>query len=178
MGDARALDVPDGSYDGVLMFGPLYHLTERGDRMQAWAEATRAAATGGVVAGVGISRFASLLDGLKRDLLSDPVFSRVVEEDLRSGQHRNPDVGGRPMLFTTAYFHLPDELESEARASGLADVRLFAVEGPAWIVENMAEMESQLAAARAVETERSLMSATAHTLVVGVSTPDRGARHL
>ena len=32
LGDARELPVPDGSQDAVLLFGPLYHLTEPADR--------------------------------------------------------------------------------------------------------------------------------------------------
>jgi ubiquinone/menaquinone biosynthesis C-methylase UbiE len=167
VGDARNLDATDASYDAVLMLGPLYHLTDRADRMQAWAEAVRVARTGGVVLGVGISRFASLLDGLRRRMLTDEVFRSVVEEDLRSGQHRNPDPGGRPMLFTTAYFHRPEELEAEARDAGLTGVVLLAVEGPAWIVEDVDDVAGQSDAARAVETERSLMSASAHMLAAG-----------
>ena len=114
-----------------------------------------------------ISRFASLLDGLKRGMLSDPVFRSVVEEDLRSGQHRNPDPSGRPMLFTTAYFHLPDELEAEARAAGLTEVGVLAVEGPGWIVEDVDDVANLSDAARAVETERPLMAASAHMIAVG-----------
>jgi hypothetical protein len=149
------------------MLGPLYHLVDRHDRAKAWAEAVRVARTGGVVVAAAISRFASLLDGLKRGTLSDPVFRGVVEEDLRSGQHRNPDPAGRPMLFTTAYFHLPDELEAEARAAGLSDVGLLAVEGPGWIVENVDDVVTLSDAARAVETERALMAASAHIIAVG-----------
>jgi SAM-dependent methyltransferase len=167
VGDARRLDRTDGSYDAVLLLGPLYHLVDRHDRIQAWAEAVRVARPGGVVAAVGISRFASLLDGLQRQLLTDQVFRGVVEEDLRSGQHRNPDPVGRPMLFTTAYFHRAEELEAEARDAGLREVVLLAVEGPAWIVEDIDDLASQSEAARAVETERTLMGATAHLLAVG-----------
>ena len=32
VGDARALDLADGSVDAVLLLGPLYHLEDRGDR--------------------------------------------------------------------------------------------------------------------------------------------------
>lgn len=32
LGDARDLGEPDGSQDAVVLFGPLYHLTEAGDR--------------------------------------------------------------------------------------------------------------------------------------------------
>jgi SAM-dependent methyltransferase len=42
-GDARALPVPDGQADAVLLLGPLYHLPERADRLRALSEARRAA---------------------------------------------------------------------------------------------------------------------------------------
>jgi SAM-dependent methyltransferase len=167
VGDARSLDAGSGEYDAVMMLGPLYHLVDRPDRMRAWFEAVRAVRPGGVVVAVGISRFASLLDGLKRHMLTDDVFRGVVEEDLRSGQHRNPDPEGRPMLFTTAYFHLPDELEAEARDAGLTGVELLAVEGPAWLIEDVDDVVAQSDAARVVETERTLLSASSHMIAVG-----------
>ena len=89
----------------------------------------------------------------------------MPDEDLRTGQHRNPDIEGRPVLFTTAYFHLPNELVDEALEAGLHDVELRPVEGAVWIVENIDDLPAQLHAARAVESEPSLMSATSHILV-------------
>jgi hypothetical protein len=71
------------------------------------------------------------------------------------------------MLFTTAYFHLPDEFEAEARGAGLTDVALLAVEGPGWIVEDVEDVAGLSDAARAVETERPLMAASAHMIAVG-----------
>jgi ubiquinone/menaquinone biosynthesis C-methylase UbiE len=170
LGDARSLDLPDARYDAVLMLGPLYHLIDDTDRALAWSEARRVVRPGGVVIGVGISRFASLLDGLKQHWLADPVFAEIVEEDLRSGQHRNPEAGQRPGWFTTAYFHRPEELVAEANEAGLGDIRMFAVEGPAWMVEDIDDIEAQLESARAIETEPTLMSATSHILVVGQRT--------
>src|SRR3954454_14819286 len=43
LGAARALEVATGSFDVVRLMGPLYHLTERADRLLALAEARRAA---------------------------------------------------------------------------------------------------------------------------------------
>jgi ubiquinone/menaquinone biosynthesis C-methylase UbiE len=40
-GDARSLEFPDRRADVVLLFGPLYHLTEEKDRLRALAEARR-----------------------------------------------------------------------------------------------------------------------------------------
>ena len=42
VGDARSLSIPDTSVDAVLLLGPLYHLTERADRVRALTEARRA----------------------------------------------------------------------------------------------------------------------------------------
>ena len=41
VGDARSLWLGDSSCDAVLMFGPLYHLTERDDRIGALRESPR-----------------------------------------------------------------------------------------------------------------------------------------
>jgi len=171
LGDARDLPENSDSYDAVLMLGPLYHLTERVDRVQAFREAARVTRPGGVVIAAGISRFASLIDGLKRQILSDPLFRSIVERDLQDGQHRNPDVTGHPEYFTTAYFHLPTELSEEAIEAGLTEPQMYAVEGPSWIVENIDDLDNQLFAARAVEQEPSLMAATSHFIVVGLAAP-------
>src|SRR4029453_16105317 len=47
VGDARQLDRPDASTDAALLLGPLYHLTDRADRIRALAEARRVRAPGG-----------------------------------------------------------------------------------------------------------------------------------
>ena len=72
---------------------------------------------GGRLFAAAISRWASALDGLARDLLPDPRFARIVERDLRDGQHRNPTE--RLDYFTTAYFHRPEELAAEVEGAGL-----------------------------------------------------------
>jgi SAM-dependent methyltransferase len=41
VGDARALDVPAETVDVVLLLGPLYHLTDPGDRARSLQEAAR-----------------------------------------------------------------------------------------------------------------------------------------
>jgi SAM-dependent methyltransferase len=171
VGDARQLDRPDASVDAALLFGPLYHLTERADRIRALVEARRVLRPGGVLAGAAISRFASTLDGLLRGYLDEPGFEAIVERDVREGQHRNPT--GRPEWFTTAYFHLPEDLAQEVGEAGLRLHAVFAVEGPAWMLPDIerrladpARRERLLAAIRRVETEPSLLGASAHLLAI------------
>jgi ubiquinone/menaquinone biosynthesis C-methylase UbiE len=172
VGDARRLERPAASVDAVLLMGPLYHLTERPDRLRALREAKRVVRPGGWVFAVGISRFASLFDGLAAGFLDDPDFVRIVERDLRDGQHRNP--ANHPAYFTTAFFHHPDELLAEVREAGLAPVEAVAIEGPGWWMprefgawwDDPARRERLLAAVRAVEREPSLLGLGPHLMVI------------
>jgi len=114
---------------------------------------------------------ASLFDGLTAGMLSDPAFSAIVDQDLRNGQHRNPE--RRPGWFTTAYFHRPNELAEEAEEAGHDVVQVVGLEGIAcWLphlaasFDNPREREQILAAARLIETEPSLLGLSAHLLLV------------
>ncbi len=153
------------------MFGPLYHLTERVDRLAALQEAHRVLRSGGLLLAVGISRFTSALDGLRQGLFDDPAFTQLVERDLLDGQHRNPT--NHPLYFTTAFFHHPRELQSEVEESGFLYERTLPVEGLLWLstyaVANFSDQkrrEQFLALARRLEEEPSLLGASAHLLVV------------
>jgi SAM-dependent methyltransferase len=171
VGDARSLDRHDGSTDAVLLLGPLYHLTDRTERLAAWREASRVLRPGGVVVAAAISRFASALDGLRLGLYDDPIFTAIAEQDLRDGQHRNPI--GHPAYFTTAYFHRPEELRAEVEESGLRHEATLAVEGPGWLVpdfdrwwQDSARRQRLLAVTRALEAEPALLGASAHLIAV------------
>jgi ubiquinone/menaquinone biosynthesis C-methylase UbiE len=171
VGDARALDFPDRSADIVLLLGPLYHLTEVSDRARALREARRVLRPGGQLFAAAISRWASALDGLSRDLFQDPRFTAIVERDLREGQHRNPTE--RIDYFTTAYFHHPEELRAEVAAAGLIVDGLYGLEGPGWIFSDVTERLADprrradlLQVARQLESEPAMLGASAHLLVV------------
>jgi ubiquinone/menaquinone biosynthesis C-methylase UbiE len=135
LGDARQLDQDADSWDAVLMLGPLYHLTKRNDRIQALREARRVVRTDGIVAVATISRFASLFDGVVYGYLDDPAFAKIVDRDLREGQHRNPT--GNADWFTTAYFHRPEEIPDEFADAGLLLVGVFGIEGLGHLVPHL-----------------------------------------
>lgn len=169
LGDARDLEQADGTFDVVLLFGPLYHLPDRAERMRALSEATRVVRPGGIVAVAAISRFASILDGMVNGYLSDPRFSAIVDEDLREGIHRN--LTGNIEYFTTAYFHHPDELTAELVDAGFVVDALYGIEGPGWLRSELWEepggREAILRVARAVESEPTMIGVSAHLLAVG-----------
>ncbi|MDQ6650287.1 MAG: class I SAM-dependent methyltransferase [Actinomycetota bacterium] len=172
LGDARHLHFEDNAVDLVLLLGPLYHLTERSERMAALAEARRVLRPGGVLVAAGISQFASLHDGLAHGWLSDGRFGTIVERTLTEGQHRNPE--REPGWFTTAYFHHPDILAAEMRESGFVLEGVLGVEGAAWLLP---DLDAQLAderrrrvlldGLRRVEREPSLVGVSSHLLAVG-----------
>ncbi len=180
IGDARALSRADASADAVLLLGPLYHLTERTDRLQALREAARVLRPGGVAFVAAISRFASLVDNLthlggpgaeRPAVLADPAVERMVRQDLAGGPHRNPTP--QAQYFTTAFFHHPDELAAEVRESGLALVDLLPVESlgaftgafdRAWADDT--SRATLLDLVRQVEREPTLIGVSPHLLAV------------
>jgi ubiquinone/menaquinone biosynthesis C-methylase UbiE len=171
VGDARQLAHRDESVDAVLLLGPLYHFAGRADRLQALHEARRVLRPGGLLFAAAISRFASLFDGLTRGFVDDPLFAPILERDLREGQHRNPT--GRPEYFTTAFFHRPEELQTEIQEAGLSAVEIFAIEGPGSLAKDFearwadpGRRQRLIELIRAVEREPLLFGASSHLLAI------------
>ena len=107
---------------------------------------------------------ASALDGIARGLIRDPEFVRIMEQDLKTGQHRNET--GNLDYFTTAFFHHPDELKMELIEGGFPNPRLCAIEGPLWTVpeSETADQERLMVTMRELENELALIGASAHIM--------------
>lgn len=150
VGDARSLDLPDA----VLLMGPLYHLGKRQDRLQALTSAHRVLRPGGPLAAAAISRWSPRMDGLLRQRV-DRVFpgvERLLPAIERTGHL--PALG--PGIFT-AYLHRPAQLRSELAAAGFRVTELISVEGPAFLLGDLAERLADEESRRVVmETARAL----------------------
>lgn len=123
VGDARRLPLGPASVDAVLLFGPLYHLIRREDRVQALAEAARVLRPGGLLFAQGITRLAAIATdaaAVGYDQLSDPVWDLA-----RTGEWASTDGG-----FPGGHFHTVAELRDEVAQAGCVVESVHGLEGP------------------------------------------------
>ena len=127
--------------------------------------------TGGILLAAVISRYGSLFDGFRRDLIVDDHFEKILVNDLNSGVHLNET--GNPEYFTTAYFHTPAEIKQEIIESGLQLQQLIAVESFGWIVDNFIKktedknyMSKLNKIIKMVETNDDLIAMSPHIIAV------------
>lgn len=174
IGDARDLSHPNGEFDVVLMMGPLYHLLEVTERERALSEARRLLRPGGLLIAAAIARHAALQDLLVRlDRLHEPAVWACVQESVRSGIFRGYEHG----LFTTAFFHLPEQLRDEITAADFGSCELFNIEGPGFVVSDLEarwqdpqRREALLNAARLIEADAAMLASASHLLAVAQAT--------
>jgi len=170
LGDARQLDLPDGSVDAVLLLEPLYHLEDRAERLRALTEAGRVVRGDGPIVIAAISRWAARLDGL----LTQRLYEQYPQAlDLVEGVERD---GALPPLHDGAfvgYTHRPEQLREEIVHAGLTVEDLVNVEG---LTFALADLDARLAdpmarrvvyaSARAVQRVPELLGLGPHLLAL------------
>jgi ubiquinone/menaquinone biosynthesis C-methylase UbiE len=171
-GDARSLPYPDNSFDLVLLFGPLYHLLEKEDRIQSIAEARRVLRKGGKLMAATICRHASLFEAFWHEIIRDPEFEKILRGDLKDGNHFNHT--GNPFYFTDAHFHTQQERDEEFAAAGFSQTRTKAIEGLGWLVPDFETRWSDepfraklLEFIRLTETHPEMIGISAHVMTIG-----------
>jgi SAM-dependent methyltransferase len=175
VGDARSIDLPDSSVDAVLLLGPLYHLRDREDRIQALREAGRIVREGGPVFVAAISRWAARLDGVLQERLyeTSPGFLSLLAELERTGNLPPAVPGG-----FVGYTHRPGDLANEVSEAGLRLDDLVGVEGQPLAgtdmerrVDDPTAWEVLLDAARAIERVPELLGLSPHLIATAVRAP-------
>lgn len=167
----NALDLSafeSASFDSVLMLGPLYHLLDEDERMQAVSEALRVLKPQGVLFAAFITRFASFRDS-STNFPDWPIKKwEYALHVLETGRHDDPQGG-----FTNAYFAHPEEVRPFMEGAGLETLNMVgcegvvaghqdavnAFEGEAW--EKWVELNYRLG------QEPSLYGASDHLLYIG-----------
>ena len=172
VGDAQDLDLPGASVDAVLLLGPLYHLTDRAERVRALRECARIVRPGGPVFAAAISRWAARIDGMLREriYLKHPVVLGLIDRIDRTGMLPPLQEGG-----FTAFCHRPGELRDEVAEAGLEVTGLVSVEGPAFILGDLdarmadpVDRSVALEVARAIERVPELAGFGPHLIATGI----------
>jgi SAM-dependent methyltransferase len=182
LGDARDLPWNADEFDAALMAGPLYHLTDAGDRGAALSEAARVVRPGGLVAAVAFNRHANLLGATLANQFLD---RRPVIDDIEATgfSYRNDRVS------PTTYYHTLAGLTDEMLSAGLNNVVIMGLTGPGgWLgividahfpdpahwprtVISQGPLETALAGARLADEHPELVPASTLWLAVGTVTP-------
>ena len=116
----------DGSFDVVLLLGPLYHLVQPEERCQAVREARRVLRPGGCLLAGFITLFAPFRDAIAKGYLREHAGGPEGTLKLLETQvHRVAYTGD----FTDAWFSHPDEVRPLMESAGLREIALLGVEG-------------------------------------------------
>lgn len=156
--DARSLPVQDASCDALLLMGPLYHLLDKTDRLQALHEAYRALRPEGLLIATGISKFSSATWALSvyrtaNGFIDDEVYMDMLRGELTTGEHHRPEK--YPNFIAEAYFHTPEQFAAEIAEAGFQVDRMIAIEGLIWSTPDLnAKWEDPAARARLQELLR------------------------
>jgi SAM-dependent methyltransferase len=180
VGDARDLNLLDASVDAVVLLGPLYHLRERSDRIQALREAGRIVRPGSPVFAAVISRWAPRLDGVVADRLYESypgVLALLPDVEL---------TGNLPPVVPdgfSGYTHRPGELAEEVTEAGLALEDLVGVEGMPLASSDMtarlvdpAAWQIVLDTARAIERVPELLGLSPHLVATARRSANESSR--
>ena len=162
----------DSSFDVVLLFGPLYHLTEKAEREKCAGEIRRVLKTGGKV-------FASFIPYLSGSIAlvqrfcwcPDQVDINTLEECFDSGKFKNLSDNG----FQEGYYPPSEEIEKLFAANGFEKQLLRSIRGFGYEKEdvifkfkNKLVFSKLLALIDSTTGDKSIIEMCGHAMYVGV----------
>ena len=116
----------DQSFDVVLLFGPLYHLTEKAEREKCISEVSRVLKKGGKVFASFIPHLSGSIALVQRFCWSpDQVDINTLEECFESGRFKNLSDKG----FQEGYYPASEEIENLFSANGFEKIMLRSIRG-------------------------------------------------
>ena len=116
----------DNSFDVVLLFGPLYHLTEKSEREKCVSEIRRVLKTGGKVFASFIPHLSGSIALVQRFCWSpDQVDINTLEECFASDKFKNLSDNG----FQEGYYPTSEEIETLFSANGFDELLVRSIRG-------------------------------------------------
>jgi len=112
------------SFDVVLCFGPMYHLTDEKDRISCMKECLRVLKKGGLLAVAYINKFSAIPMLVTRDqrFIRKSVIQKVIDEGVT--REVDPDC-----FWTDAFFTSPAEIEALLEPFGVTPVDHVGTDG-------------------------------------------------
>ncbi len=124
----------DNSFDVVLLFGPLYHLTEKEEREKCVSEIRRVLKSGGKIFASFIPHLSGSIALVQRFCWSpDQVDINTLEECFNSGKFKNLSDHG----FQEGYYPASEELENLFAANGFDKLLVRSIRGFGYEKEDM-----------------------------------------
>ena len=179
--DAREVPREDNSADAVLLMGPVYHITDYGERLRAIRESFRVLKTGGKLYCAALTPFSVLLHNITiyepfaeggRRRLEEECFLRMVERELKDGCHINPDNKNYAGI-ASAHFHTAAKLREELMEGGFSSTRVHGIMGGAWLVpdldsvwEDETTREALMNTVRLIDEHEEIIGLSGHLLAV------------
>ena len=116
----------DQSFDVVLLFGPLYHLTEKAEREKCISEIGRVLKKGGKIFASFIPHLSGSIALVQRFCWSpDQVDINTLEECFESGKFKNLSDKG----FQEGYYPASEEIENLFSENGFEKILLRSIRG-------------------------------------------------
>lgn len=179
--DARAIPRPEASADAVLLMGPLYSITEYGERILAIRESRRLLKPGGLLFSAALTPYSVLVSRLavyhendtpKRRELDDPAVMAIIERALADGCYINPEkkiANG----IGSSHLHTAKALREELLAGGFGMTVVHGVMGGAWLAPNIHELmlnestrRTLMKTVRLLDTHEEIIGLSGHLLAV------------
>ena len=124
----------DESFDVVLLFGPLYHLTEKSEREKCISEVSRVLKKGGKIFASFIPHLSGSIALVQRFCWSpEQVDINTLEECFESGKFKNLSDKG----FQEGYYPASEEIENLFSANGFKKELLRSIRGFGYEKENV-----------------------------------------
>lgn len=168
--DARNMTrLREGSYDLILLFGPMYHLQQKEDQIAALVEARRVTSPQGYIfAAYVMNEYAVLTYGFRERHIREAIAQGVLDEDFRCRRGANP------------LYHMVrlEDMAYLRQQAGLESIQIIAADGAANYMRTCLnaldeeEFEDFMRYHLATCERMELMGASAHTIDV-LKVPDR-----
>ena len=176
--DARKVPRTDKSADAVLLMGPLYHIMDYTERINAVKECHRLLKSDGILFSAALTPYSVLLDKLTvyspngESYLENPDFLAMVERELKDGCHINPNKEVYAGLGSS-HLHTAKALKAELSAGGFFDSVVHGTMGGAWLANNIDELwkneksrNTLMNTVRLIDTHEEIIGLSCHLLAV------------